>query len=266
MELLALVLHAVLELPFKLLDLLPPWLSLTLVSVASGAAILWVVGKLTDQRRLERARDRMGAHIYEMRIYLDSPVRILKAQVAFIRSSLEYIGVTLPSLLVVAAPLGLLLLHLEPRFDRSPISVGQDAVMMVRLSEPPVRANFSVKAGPGVRLTAAPLFAGDRVYLRVRPEEPGVHQIEVKTPEQTVVKTIASGGRGPASPERTTGLNALFGHGIEPPLPSSGKLREIRLFHPVSGYHLLGLPWWLYFLLVATGAAMLLRGPMKVAL
>jgi hypothetical protein len=59
-------------------DAMPRFWALTVLSVASGVLMLWVVGKTTPQRRVEIARARMASAIYEMRLFLDSPGRILR--------------------------------------------------------------------------------------------------------------------------------------------------------------------------------------------
>lgn len=266
MDLLVRTIHMLFELPLSLLDLLPAWASLTLISIVSGAGMLWVVGRLTDQRRLERARDQMSSAIYEIRLYLDSPLQITRAQVRLVRSSFAYIGLTLPPLLVLAAPLGLLFLHLEARFDMAPLPVGRDAVVVVELTKAPSRQQIRVASSEGIRATAPLLIEARRAFLRVRPERAGAHELVVEAFGERVTKALFAGEEAKASPERLRGWEALLTSGLERPLPSDSVVRAIRIHHPTSEYHLFGVVWWIYFLVVATGAAMLLRGPMGVVL
>ena len=52
----------------------------------------------------------------------------------------------------------------------------------------------------------------------------------------------------------------------EPPLPESLAIRRIEVRHPKRLRRRLGLPWWLWWLIGASGAAVALRGRMRVIL
>ncbi|MEM9491394.1 MAG: hypothetical protein AAGC55_19770, partial [Myxococcota bacterium] len=100
-------------------DLLPPFWGLTLFSIITGVIMLWVVGKVTPQDRLEIARARVSAAIYEMRLFIDSPRRVIASQGQLFGWLFMYMLYLTPAFVVLTAPLGLLYLHLDVRHGQA---------------------------------------------------------------------------------------------------------------------------------------------------
>jgi hypothetical protein len=253
-------------------DALPPFWALTLLSAVSGAFMLWVVGKTTPQRRVEVARARMASAIYEMRLFLDSPVRIVRSQARMLGWSFAYIGFMLPAFVILSLPLGLLALHMEVRYGQAALPAGVPVVVTVTME--PGRDLAGVAPGelpPGVRVTAPPLRVADegRVYLRALIERPGTYMLPVRVGDTVVEKRlVADPGASEMHAERCRGACLLASFGDEPPLPDDLGVASIAVEHPDAdqSWLPLGLPWWGYWFLVATIAALALRRPMKVTL
>jgi len=252
-------------------DLLPPLLSLLLVSILSGAGMLWVVGKTTPQKALERARDRLAAGIYEVRLFLDAPRRVLGAQVGMIKWSIIYVGLVIPALLVMAIPLGLFYLHLETRHGLAPLPVGEPLVVRVDLADGADGRQVSAsEMSSDVIPTAPPLYDADRqrVYLRVEVQRPGTHELELRIGEHAITKRLVAAAGEPASPERTRGAALFIAATDEPPLAPDGPIEQISVAHAAAETTYLGvpMPWWLFWLGIATIAALALRRPMGIVL
>lgn len=264
--------HALVELVLAPFDWMPAAWGLTLVSVLTGAMALWIVGKTTRQRTLERTRDRMAACIYEIRLFLDSPRRVASAQWALLVTSAKYVVILLPALVAMALPLGVLYLHLEPRHGVAPAQAGEPVVVAVDVAD----GVDGYGVGPagdqdGVTVTAPPLFdeAARRVYLRVEIADPGTHTLRVRAGEHTVEKRIdADPDARIVSLERRSGVAALWAIGDEPALPGDAGIERIGVaYEDARGNWLwLSLPWWLFWIGLATVAAFALRRPMGVTL
>jgi hypothetical protein len=265
------VAHAVrtaVELALRPLDRLPPWLSVAVVAVLTGLLMLVVVKRTSPQGLIQRARDRMAASIYEMRLFLDAPGRVLKAQLRLIGWLVVYLLAMLPALVVLGPPLGLLYLHLETRHGLTPIEAPSTLIMRIELGPKVDGDQVEIDGGEAVRLTAPLVFAGDEpaVYARLHVSKPGNHQIEIRAGDVTVKKRIvADPAAARVAPERSRGLAHFWTFGHEPPLPAA--VPAIRLAHPASSASWLGLaiPWWLYWLGLATILALLLRRRFHVA-
>ena len=254
-------------------DLLPPWLSLTLVSIITGVVMLWVVGKSTPQRRLERARDRLAGGVYEVRLFLDSPVRIFGALFSMLKWSVIYIGLVIPALLVMTFPLGLLYLHLETRHGFAPLPVGEPLVVRVDLADGV--DGYALEAGDeggnDVLVTAPPVYdaEGQRVYLRVEVQRPGEHVLPIRLGDTVVDKRLtATADAVTVSPDRASGADMFLVYTDEPPLDAGAGITAVSVTHPAKDQSWLGtsMPWWVFWLGIATVAALALRRPMGVVL
>jgi hypothetical protein len=250
--------------------LLAPW-DLIGLSVVTGALVLWIVGMTTRQAWVERTRGQMAAAIYELRIFLDSPRRVLAAQGRFLWWSFGYVGSLLPGLMVASLPLGLLYAHMERRYGIEPLPVQTNLIVKVDLAEPGAGRPlaFSSASDPAIQLTAPPLHVEheQRVYIRLAVNAPGTHRLVLQSGQQQVSKLLAAEpSPGAVLPARVGGLASMWTNGTEPPLPAGSPIESISVKHPNKGDDWMGLPlpWWMAWLLIATAAAMLLRRPMGV--
>ena len=255
-------------------DVFPAPVALTAIAILSGAAMLWVIGRASPQERILHARAQIAAAVYEMRLFLDSPGRVLLAQGRLLGWFFRYLLYLLPAFLLLSVPCGLLLLHLETRHGLRPLPV--DAPVVVRVDLAAGIDGYRVTASSldpdePLRVTAPPLYLerAQRVYLRVLVRAPGEHRLAIDTGTQVVEKRLSAGSHAPVRAERRSGLASWWQRGDEAPLPSGGDITAVRIAHPVSNSAWLGfdwLPWWGYWLLVSTATALLLRRPMRVTL
>lgn len=247
-------------------DLLPPWASLALLGALTGVAMLFVVRWTSPQRLVGRARARMAASIYEMRLYLDHPRQVLAAQGRMIVWTVVYLLAMLPSLLVLAPVLGLLYLHLEVRHGLAPLTAPTTAVIRVEVGDDVAPRDVELEPRGAVAVTAR-VHANDEhaVYARLAIEQPGTHALIARAGGVEVGKRIsAAPGAAIVSPVRRGGLAHLWSLGDEPP-PGTGPIRSMSLAYPTRASPVPG-PWWLYWLGAATVIALALRRRFDVVL
>ncbi|HEY3354259.1 MAG TPA: hypothetical protein VGQ83_13485 [Polyangia bacterium] len=262
-------LRRALELACWPLDRLPAVAGLTLLSLWGGVALLFLVGRLTNQPRLGRARDRMSAALYELRLFWDAPGDLARAFGRFLAAAARYLAHLAPAMALLAAPFGLVYLHLDARYGTAPLPLGEPAIVRVALAPGvdggPLQAEVD---GRAVAVTAPPLVlaAEGAVYLRVEPRAAGRHRLGLRLGGVTVAKELAAGATaGPVHAARARGAAVLWAPGVEPPLPA-GPIAAVEVLHPARPERYLGLPWWLYALLVSTAIAFALRRPAGVVL
>jgi hypothetical protein len=269
METLAYTLRRLLELALAPLDRLPAVWALTLLSLYGGVALLFVVGRLTSQRRLGRARDCMSAALYELRLFWDAPAEMGRALGRFLVAAGRYLGLLAPAVLVVAGPLGLVALHLEARYGLAPLPLGEPVVVRVTLAPGADGARLTPEVdGRTVTVTAPPLVlaAAHEVYLRVAVHAAGRHRLGLRLGAAVAGKELAAGATpGPLSAERARGAAVLWAAGAEPPLPS-GPIARVAVVHPARPDRFFGLSWWLYALLLSTATAFAVKRPAGVVL
>lgn len=250
---------------------LPGWLALTIISAISGAVALGVVGKILPPGRLEHARERMLAALYELRLYFDSPPRVIAAQGRVIGWSLAYTAwITLP-MLALALPFGLVFLHLEARHGLEPLPTHEPIIVRAVPAEGCDGRDLEIAPAEGVEIVTPPLFdATERVvYQSVALHGERAHTIEWTGCGGEVTKRLDTARDGSVSPTRARGLALLWVMTDEAALPSGSPVDQIWVEHPANeDQRWLGLPmpWWLYWLIAMTIVAVALQKPMKVKL
>lgn len=253
-------------------DLLSAFWGLTALAIVTALLMIVIVSKVTPQARIRRARARIAGAIYEMRLFLDSPLRVFAAQGSLLKHSALYVLLLLPAFAVMAPLLALLYLHLDVRYGLDPVEAGHQVIVRVGIDSDVDGYEVEPGALPeGLAVTAPPVFVEDegRVYLRVDVNEPGIHSLPIRAGGQQVSKEIvAAADAVKVAPERKRGASTLWAFGNEPPLPSGSPVSSISVVYPDAEQSWLGLaiPWWLYWLLIATLAALLLARPLHVEL
>jgi hypothetical protein len=253
-------------------DRLPRFWSLSAIAVLTALLMVVIVGRVTPQARIRRARARIAAAIYEIRLYLDSPRRMLAAQATLLKYSIFYVLLLVPALLVLAPILGLLYLHLDVRFGLVPAQPDTSVIVKVAIDREVDGYQVAAAELPdGLDVTAPPVYVEDeaRVYLRVDVRKAGVHTLPIDAAGHRVTKEIvARRGAAKVVPERRRAHSALWAFGHERPLPGAGPVQMVSVAYPEAEQKWIGLsiPWWLYWLLLATLAALVLTRPLRVAL
>lgn len=259
-------LHQVTSILVSPVDWLGPFWGLTLISLISTVGILWVVRATTPQARVERARARMAASIYEIRLFLDSPRRVFASQGRLLGSSFAYVGFMLPALVILSLPLWLAYLQIEARLGLDPVPLGEPTVVRVELADDvDGRAVSAPPEQDGLRITAPPLHDGDtnRVYLRLVADEPGDLTLALDVAGTRVDKRVVTDpAASSVSPERQSGFALLDSVTTEPALDPDTGVRAIVVPHPPKDQRWLGvaMPWWVYSLgLILVAAVVLAR-------
>lgn len=261
-------LRRLVELTLAPFDAMPEGLALTLLSVLTGALLLFVVRFTTPQRFVDRARNRMTSAVYETRLFLNDPARLVIAQGRLLVWSVIYVGTMLPAFVVAALPMGLYFLHMDGRYGRAPASSLEPMVLKVDLSPGVDARDVRLEAPTGVKVAAGPVvLEGPRqVYWRLEIENPGVHELRLFAGGETAVKRLVAAPGTPVSETRTAGLAGLLEQSVEPPLPSGSAFAYIGVPHAERTDTWLGMSWWLYWMVLATVAALALRKPLGVAI
>jgi len=249
-----------------LLDPLPPLVSLALVAVVTGVLAVAIATRVSPRRRLARSRDQMAAAIFEMRLFLDAPRRVLAAQGRLLAWTTSYLACMVPAAVVLAIPFGTLFLQLELRHGRAPIAAPATVVLRIALASGVDTGSVGVTTAHGVAVTAPYVIAADEpaVYARLRIDEPGTHHVSIHAASEVVDKEIVAAPGVRVTPERRAGLAQLWMSGAEPPLAGDaierisiphrarGRLR-VGFAHPWLG---ISMPWWLYWIGLSTIAGL----------
>lgn len=259
--------RSIIEAMLYIVDSMPDLVALTIVSIVSGVVMLGVFALVTPPHWLKRSRELMTAAMYEIRLYLDSPRRVLASQARLVGWSVAYTAAMLPAFIVLGIPFGLLLLHLEARWGIEELPTNQPILVRVDLNEP---LDVSAADGDGVKVTAPVLMdrTEKQAWVRVELTEPKTTTLKLTVGETEVEKVLDGDPDSVAySPDRARGLDLLIAFTVEPPIEHP-QVQRIHVDHPAAEQDWIpfAMPWWLYWLIIATLAAIALHKPLRVTL
>ncbi len=247
-------------------------LSLTLIGVLAGIAMLWTVRRFSDQAAIRATKRRLRAHLYELWLFADEPALMWRAQRQLLRYNLRYLRLMLRPALVLALPMLFLLIHLDAFYGRAPLPVGEAAVVTVQMkasmnphAPPPA---LEAPAGIAVETPAVRVVRERQLSWRVRPLREVSGSLRIVFPNATFEKQVEAGqGRRYVSTRRASSLAELFTHAWEKRLPA-GDLEWIEVRYPSAGVSVWGIefPWLVWFLLVSVATAWALKGRLSVSL
>jgi hypothetical protein len=247
-------------------------LTLIPISVLLGATMLWVFGRTSNQKAIQAAKRRVQARLYEMRLFIDEPSLVWKAQVGLLSANARYLSLMLVPAIVMTVPMVLLFAQLEAWYGLSPLPPGRATLVTLQMKTPldPAAASPTLAAPPEIAIETPPVRAiGERqVSWRIRPTAPVSGVLRIVLPGGVVEKTIRAGaGRHYISDRRVSGLWELIWHPAESRLPP-GNIDWIEIRYPSATMHWLGLDlhWLVWLLLFSMLSALLLKGRFGVTL
>ena len=201
------------------------WWALGVVSLLTAVLLLLVFRFISNQERIVVAKDRIKAHLLEIRLFRDDPYVVLRAQKDIFLAVLGYVKLTVAPLAVLILPLVYLALHLDLFFAYQPLRPGETALVTVKLDESvawdQVVPGLTVPEGLRVETPPLRVERPREIDWRVRAISEGTYEIVVTLGETIVTKSVTvsaclrrvmptrEGGRWPAT---------LIAPG-EPPLP-----------------------------------------------
>lgn len=245
-------------------------LNLAAIGVALGIALLLVLRKVSNQEAIRDTRRQLQACLYELRLFVDEPRLIWRAQIRLLRLNARYLALMLRPVLILALPMIVLFSVLEPFYGRAPLPVGKAAIVSVKvlnfalIGMPVLQAPKGIKVEtPAVRMQET-----GQIAWRIRAEEATSGLLRIVFPTEIATKKIASGSHLALLSTRRVRLSwQLPLHPMEYPL-SAGNVEWIVVNYPSQNMEWLGLqlPWFIWLFLFSTITAIVLLRPLRVSL
>ncbi len=213
----------------------PAWFDLLLWPLLAGVLALVVYKRLSNQKGIQRAKNRIAAHLYEIRLFRHDPLVVLGSTgKIFFRNGI-YVGHNLIPLAVLIVPMLVVIAQLVANYAFAPVPVGSVELLELRLDP---KANVAprdvrLELPAGVALDAPPVRTADgEIFWRLRAEAPGDHVLLLHVAGETLTKGWAVGGDARKIPlMRTKRWDALLYPG-EPALPADSAVQTIFLVYP----------------------------------
>lgn len=245
--------------------------SLLIISVLLGVGMLWVFGRMSNQKEIRKTRNRLKASLFEMRLFGDEPALLFRAQKNLLIGNFRLLALTLRPAIVLTVPLLLLVSFLEPFYGRSPLPVGQPAIVTVHLKQP-MNANtpaprLEAPSGIVIETPAIRVLSENEVSWRIRPNDHVNSTLQVVLSNETIAKTIAAGGeRGYASDRRASSWSDWIWYPGESRIASE-TVDWIEIRYPSAEVRLFGIEfhWLVWLLAISMITALLFKRRMGVS-
>lgn len=266
---------AAVDLALRPLERLHPMLALVVVSLLSAAGMLLVVRALADAAKVDAAKRRMQAGVFEMRLFNDDLRALARAQLDVLRATGAYLRASLVPVVVLAVPFTLLTAQLDAFFGYQGFDANQPVLVTARLPADvagQTARSASIVGDDRVRIeTPAVWIPGTRELMwRIRPMSEGEHVLHLMVAGVPIDKTLRVSDRlGRRSPLRPSGAGfAQVRYPSEAALPADSPVTSVALDYPAREMSVLGwkAPWLVFYLGWTILLALALRRPLRAPL
>jgi len=264
---------AAFELALGVLGPLPEWAQLALLGAPAALLALGVFRAVSDQDGLERAKQRIQAHLLELLLYRNDLRVTLGAQRAVLWHNLVYLRHAALPLLILAGPFALLVLQVEAHYAHRSLLPGETALLAVELASDdrsdPVPELEALPDGLALDAPPVRIPRTREAVWRLRALRPGDYAVAIRLGPSRVEKRVQVGTHGRALAPvlwRTTDPRALTAPG-EPALPEGSPALSVRVAYPLARSRALNLSsaTWI-FTAAALAWGFALRRPLGVRL
>ncbi len=258
---------------FAVLGPLGPEASLAAVSLLVGLFMLFIFKKTSDQDGIRRAKDRIKAHLLELRLYRGDFGQTMRSQGRILAANGRYFLHAVRPMLVMLVPILLVLFQLDARYGARSPRPGEAVLVKVKV-DPSLKLSglepvLEAPAGAVVETPPLRIEEEHEVDWRVRAAAPGRHTLTVRIGGQTAAKELSVGRPGPA---RIAPLKVRRGGGAqlanpgEKPLARDSRIVSIETAYPPARLSYFGwrMHWLVAFFLLSLLFGFGLKGVFKV--
>ncbi|MCX6572024.1 MAG: hypothetical protein NT006_11525 [Candidatus Aminicenantes bacterium] len=250
-----------------------PWFGMAAVSLLTSLLMLEVYKLTSNQAAIRRAKDRIKAHLLELRLFKDSMRVTLRAQAAILKANLSYLAANLKPLLVMIVPLVLILAQLSLWFDRAPLGPGEETLVKVGLEEKadPVSLPMELETSPGLEITSPAVRIPDEheVAWRFKATAAGPGRLTLRVGGLILVKSVAVGGKPLTKVSSLASRGSLWKQALYPgerALPAGTPVRSIEILYPAKSLSVFGhrVHWLVAYLILSIAFGFAFKGVFKV--
>jgi hypothetical protein len=234
---------------------LSPWFGMVFISLLTGLLMLFIFRRTSNQTGIRKAKNKIKAHLLELRLYKDNMNVSWRAYGQILRANLKYISHSVKPMLVMIIPVLLILIQLNLWFGSRSLKIGQEAVLKIRLEQGknPLQKEIVIEPPDGISVETPALRVEDAREFdwRLRAVGKGVHTIAFRSENQSFSKQVAVEqnrlSKISAVKPGSSLLDQMFNPG-ERPLPKNLGIQSVELVYPSPGMNLFG--WQIHWLIV----------------
>lgn len=238
------------------LNLLGPSGSIIAISILAGIALLFVYGKVSNQKAIKKVKKGIAAGIYESVLFRNDLRVSLKAQGKMFLGGVKYFGLAIPPIIILSIPCLIILAQLNLRYGVRPLAEGESAIVSVGVKDDASLFSAELTAPEGVSVTP-PLRDLDnhQVSWRLDAKTSLTTDITIKIADKTTTQKIFVGEAPTKIPSETHASSWLqfFYPGSAIPKELKDLVTEIVIKYPAKEINVLGMntDWLITFLVVS---------------
>ncbi len=265
----AVAINHIMNLLFKPLNAIPEDWGLMLVSALVGIIMLVIFKFTSNQQKIKTAKDRIKAHILEIRLYNESPRVIMRALKRILQYNATYLRHAVVPIAFVIIPVVLILINLNFRYGYQAFKPGDAFVVKAVLQKDADLEQVKLIVPPGVRVDTPALHipALSQVNWRLRIEKEGIYDLVFSYGATRVEKKLVAAQRaGMISPQKPpASFFSVLANPAENPLPAS-PFTTIEVLYSKRQNEFFGLHihWLVTFFILSLIFAFALKKPLGV--
>jgi hypothetical protein len=246
---------------------LSPWISMMIVSLLTSLLMLLVYRMASDQKGIRAVKDKILAHLLELRLYKDSLPISSRAQGNILVYNLKYLGYSLKPLMFMIVPMVLMIIQLDLWFGYQSLKSGESAIVKVRLKDGSTLLDKIVlETLPEYVIETPPLRIEKEAEVdwRIRATVPGNRDLAFRVNNQTVTKQMVVGAKSMAKTSPARVARNWFDQLLNPGEPVISELlavKKIEIDYPARRMILFGwnIHWLVAFFMLSTIFALTLK-------
>ncbi len=254
---------------------LNPWAGMVVISFLTGIFMLIIYRYTSNQDGIKRIKNKIKAHLLELRLYKDSLRTTFQAQGNLFLSTFKYMSLNLVPLLFMIVPIILILIQCNFWFGYESLEVGETALLKVKLTKEMnvLDVDVSVEPAAGVVLETPPLRIEEEkeIDYRIRAKEKGFHDLTININDQKIVKKVSVEGKplakiSPIKVQRSF-LDELL-YPMEPPIGKDVPVESVELAYPLKYMNFFGwnMHWIIAYFILSIIFGFAFKGVFKVEL
>ncbi len=241
--------------PFQSLN---PWVGMTVVSLVAGLLVLAIYGHISNQEGIKAVKDKIKAHLLELRLYKDNFRATTRAQRDVLRYNAKYLYCNLKPMFVMIVPFILIIIQLDLWFGYRPLNPGESVMVKVKMDQDPMQSDLTLQASPGLEIETPPLrIESEReIDWRVKGLEAGVQTLTVSVAGQSFTKQLVVSGKPLTKISQARVANRFLERLMspaEPPIPENVPVNKVEIIYAGQEMSLLGyrMHWIIAFFILS---------------
>ncbi len=252
---------------------MPGWLSLTLIAIVSGMAMILGFKWTSNQKAVKRTRQDIRANMLAVKLYYDNMRVGFRSLGRVLVLAMRMLVFAVVPILAMLIPVSLLLGQMALWYQARPLHVGDTTIVVMKLAgegdAPMPTATLETNSAIEVAHGPVQIVSQREICWEVRAKENGVQRLVFHVDGQPVEKELSIGdGFMPVSLRRPDwDWSEAMLHPREAPFSTTSAVRSIDVSYPNRSSQLVGVPiWMLHWFVVSLLAGFLCRGLFKVSL